>query len=107
MARYCLSQKEMFVLADIMKAKYVKSGLDDVKFAELVNVEHKDNFRGLIGRTHISTMRDTLDIQSNRPYKTKAQSEGECLHFAVRIQALEDQVGKLTVTVAKLVGAQK
>ena len=92
--RFVLTTKEMLALAEIVKAEYTKSGLGETAFAERVNREHEGKFRKPITPHHIRTVRDSLDIPSNT--RMSVDSVGDCLALTARVQALEDQLNKLT-----------
>jgi len=101
MARNVLTMREAFVLAEMIKANYVASGLDNGRFADLVNMQEGPKFKAPITRHHVSNMIAALDIAPNRPHVKK--SEGDCRGLTVRVQELEEQVKKLAATMAKLI----
>jgi hypothetical protein len=93
-----LTQSEMFKLADIVKEEYTASGLDNVEFCEMVNLNpvHSAKFRFPLNKSHIATICESLDIPNNRQHKSRTDSVGDCLALTARVQALEDQLAKLT-----------
>lgn len=92
--RFVLTTKEMLALAEIVKAEYANSGLGETAFADRVNSHHGDKFRKPITARHVRNLRDTLEIPSNT--RSSADSVGDCLALTARVQALEDQLNKLT-----------
>lgn len=92
--RFVLTAKEMLALAEIIKAEYTKSRLGETAFADWVNNHHSPSFRKPITAHHIRTLRYSLDIPSNT--RPQADSVGDCLALTARVQALEDQLNKLT-----------
>lgn len=101
--RNVLNMKEQFALGKIMQEQYTASGLDDTAFAIEVstNPETGKLFREIISASHIRTMRVALDIPGNRAPR-KPDNTGECLGLIARVQALEEQVKKLAVTVMNM-----
>lgn len=89
--RNVLNMKETFTLRQIVLDEYVKSGLDNEKFAAKVNEAANGAFRAPITASHIMTMLTALEIPNN----TRRDPVGDCLGLVARVQALEDQVAKM------------
>jgi len=100
--RNVLNMKESFALKTIIETKYAESGLDNVAFAAWINTteEHRSKFRAPLTNSHVLNILVALGIPPNRPYR-RIDTTGECLGLVARIQALEDQLSKLTATLIK------
>jgi hypothetical protein len=103
--RNVLSLKEQMLLLDEIKLNYTVSGLDNSDYAEKLNntLPIREKLRGPVTVSHIRTLLEALDIPSNfRKGMNKVDSVGDCLALTARVQALEEQLGKLTAYVRGL-----
>lgn len=100
-----LSMTESFKLAEIVRARYTTSGLDNVAFARSVNDTPLERalFRSDITASNIGSVVEACGIEGNRARAShKTTDEGYNIFLTNRVAALEDQVNKLAHTVAKL-----
>lgn len=104
MPKTVLSMSETFKLAEILKARYKQSNLDNRAFAHSINEipEERQQFRADITHSNVGAVLDAIGMEGNRARPPKG-SDDECATFlAGRIAVLEDRVNKLAHTVAQL-----
>lgn len=97
--RNVLLFKEQVALMEILKAEYSSSGLNNPDFAKRVNENPTQRalFRSDITISHVGFLIKELGIPPNQPkFKNAPDSVGDCLGAIARIQALEDQMERLT-----------
>ena len=92
-----LSMMETLKLADIVKANYTESNLDNAAYADFINTHHEGVFQKQITQSNVASVIAALGITGNRARTTK-QDNGEenCTLLTARVAALEDQLSKLT-----------
>jgi hypothetical protein len=92
MPRTSISRKQAFTVADYIKSTYVDSGLDNVAFAKQAT-----EYLGLtIRKITIANLLEDLEIPANHGRRKPTDSVGDCLALTARVQALEEQMQKLT-----------
>jgi len=93
--RNVLTLKEQLALSGYVERHYVAGGLSNVEFAKEVNTKMGSAFRFPLGTNHVVSVLQALEIPGNMA-KKKSDDVGECLGLTVRVQALEEQLQKLT-----------
>ena len=98
-----LTLKEVLALNTIVITRYAESKMDNVEFALSINTDPEESkkFRFPLNAGHIATALKGADIPSNRPHKANNGDSGPDLGVLVRLQALEEQVAKLTKFILK------
>lgn len=94
-----LSLKEALALNRIVVGEYKASGLENSDFALSVNTNasQRAHFRFDLNPLHIATALKAADIESNTMVKrAKPDIVGDCLGLTARVQALEEQLKRLT-----------
>jgi hypothetical protein len=108
--RNMMNLKEHLALVEMIKAEYVKSGMNNEEFARHVNTIMPSKFRAPVTAFHVMAGLNALGIESNYRVRARAKktakaariNAGECLGLTVRIQELEDQLDRLAVTVGAI-----
>lgn len=94
-----LTLKESIALNRIVTERYAASRMENAEFEQSINSEPDAGvmFRFELNATHIATAIKAADIPSNTSRRSSAaDSVGDCLAMTARVQALEEQLAKLT-----------
>jgi len=93
--RGVLTLKESLAVSALVQSSYKELGLSNIEFAKHTNSVLAEKLRFPLNEKHIRTVLLALEIPSNMA-KKKSDDVGECLGLTVRVQALEEQLQKLT-----------
>ncbi len=96
--RNVLSLKEQLALHTIILKRYVVSAMNNAEFALSINTDPEESklFRAPVTASHISTAIEAADIPPNNPRRKSLDNLGDCLGLTARVQALEEQLKRLT-----------
>jgi hypothetical protein len=93
--RGVLTLKESLAVSALAQSSYKELGLSNIEFAKHANSVLAEKLRFPLNEKHIRTVLLALEIPGNMQ-KKKSDDVGECLGLTVRVQALEEQLQKLT-----------
>jgi Holliday junction resolvasome RuvABC DNA-binding subunit len=93
--RSVLTLKETLLLCDCIKAHYVELNKNNQEFAEFATEQLKEKLRFPLNHSHIVSALVALGIPNNQTRRVVARVE-DSYGLAVRVQALEDQLARLT-----------
>ena len=93
--RSVLTLKETLLLCDCIKAHYVELNKNNQEFAEFATEKLKEQLRFPLNHSHIVSALAAMGIPNNQTRRVVARVE-DSYGLAVRVQALEDQLARLT-----------
>ena len=94
--RGVLTLKESLAVSALAQSSYKELGLSNIEFAKHANSVLAEKLRFPLNEKHIRTVLLALEIPGNMQKQKKSDDVGECLGLTVRVQALEEQLQKLT-----------